>query len=634
MRYSKIAILVTAVLSSSAAVAKSTDNTADIDQFGNHNTAEIIQQGDSVWNNAEIVQNSIATSAENKNTAKITQELTGAANNGAFAKITQTAAEGSEADITQENNVGTSRAIIDSTGANNDADIIQKNNFKVNATANITQAMGENEAYIEQRNADNAQSNIYQNGTGDKADIVNVGSDYSDATVTQDGNGLDQNTAKIEQTRADHAWADVTQTGDGNYALVVQDTKNYNASAGPDARYTNTVDIAQDGDNDASVYQYATNNNVDLEQFGTSTATITQNDTGNSVDSKQFAGSNVLTVTQSGNAGDVVTEQTQNAGTANSITISQHAASNGTFAKVIQTDGGNTATIDQYGSEQWAELTQSMGNTADVEQSGQNQTANLMQSGSGDTVFITQKVGGASEADGNFVKVIQLESSVENTIDITQDGMGNKAGAATENGIGSSITIVQDGNNNEITGKGQLGDDTYGHNIYGEGIGASTNGGNNSVDIYQDGNSNRVFAHASVNNSIIEIDQTGNGHFAQVNNFNGNGGESDMVNVDIKQYDVDQNAYVNFHGDRADIDIEQWGGNNTADVEFWGNDIQVDINQSGYLNTAVVDMDMESHATWNQVTINQGDTNNTANVYMSGSHNTATITQGVFGPSS
>ena len=157
---------------------------------------------------------------------------------------------------------------------------------------------------------------------------------------------------------------------------------------------------------------------------------------------------------------------------------------------------------------------------------------------------------------------------------INQSGHHNYAGASTDDGGLSTVTVNQTGHHNEVNSK------PNGSNFYGEGIGAGTWGANNIVTVDQDGHHNKAYADAA-DTSIIDIDQSGHHNEAYAQS------EWGVAN---------------------EIDIDQTGGNHFADVYVSG--------------------DLEGDGS-NMVYVTQTDINNSAVVSSIGFGNTVTITQGM-----
>jgi hypothetical protein len=331
-------------------------------------------------------------------------------------------------------------ATITQTGNANSASLFQ---FGTGDQASVTQSDGPNTGTSSTGAVARAIAGIYQNATGDSATVQQVGDNFADVTqafgtgsnvTVQQRDAGDQGSARAFNS------AVVAQYGTGNRVTVGQDALNAQATAWQKVSSSNnTADIAQGigrtgqasttgtpgftggptGANAmnliANVTQAGTFNDATIDQDGASlTANIDQNGGGTSTLR------NLVFISQTG-AGNFARAY-QGAGVASSApgdppsgnSASQNGGTQDEFyfaggarsaeLRILQTNSGNSASVEQYGRGQFARVEQSgASNSASIvqEAAATNATAVIRQTGTGNSYNVIQV------APGQYVVVTQ-----------------------------------------------------------------------------------------------------------------------------------------------------------------------------------------------------------------------------------
>jgi hypothetical protein len=251
------------------------------------------------------------------------------------------------------------------------------------------------------------------------------------------------NDATVDQT-GDYHEASIEQSGELNFATVTQGN-GYNEvvlSQESNAAGSSSATITQDVSATSSANR---GQEVKLDQVGYNLANITQGAAGNKVlnytedgaaTQTSVGGLNTLTVTQNTAWSRVFVDQMEGGNTA---TVSQFGG-NGFVASILQNSENNTATVSQTGSSSEIDIQQndSGNHTATVTQgfNFQDGTNNgtVVQNGLSQTSTLTQY------GDGNLSTITQ--SGELNVAIVLQDGMSNTA-TATQSGVSNTATITQ-----------------------------------------------------------------------------------------------------------------------------------------------------------------------------------------------
>jgi hypothetical protein len=262
-----------------------------------------------------------------------------------------------------------------------------------------------------------------------------------------------------------------------------------------------------------------------------------------------FAQSNVSTSTQIGNGNSATVDQAGSQhesiiyqdtwGTGHTAVVNQNSGAEN-FSDLLQDQRGAEAYVDQIGSS----------NTSGLKQSGPN-TANIYQQGDGNVLgSYTDFTGKAFQKNGTSF------SDDSNVLDLDQLGNTNTAGTWQEHH--AEATIMQNGNRNEaiLYQSGQATGDLNLATI-------KQNGDDNSSDIYQFGEGNSASALS--------------GHANYVSNLN---------NVVMKQVcDANTASFSLLWGDGNEADINQLGSSNYTEYSVgYGDDNIATMKVTGDFN--------------------------------------------------
>lgn len=352
------------------------------------------------------------------------------------------------------------------------------------------------------------------------------------------------------------------------------------------------ISMAMAQSNFSTVTQTGNNHKADVTQFGSlNKAKITQeNGNGNRLGAPLLTDPGV-------NVGGEVDDLSKakglvQEGNENVANITQQGSNNAiqqfreikdVFNSVYQKGDGNNIVIKQVGNSNV--LGQDIYEYNSIGQYGEDNVANILQNGGENKLYKFHQSG-----DGN-------------NADIDQIGYRNKIKAASQSPIGgvasSRLKIMQDGNDNEITGAGEEGSNIKG-------------------DIFQDGNSNRAFMNLSRTDTYGDIDQIGNDNKATLTinkSFIGDGnwgkiyqdGNSNEANIMVGQNDPLTTSADNT------MQIEQDGSFNNAEIFV-----------EGSLNVAKI---FQTAGNSNVASVSSIGNSNVGLIYQTGSSNVASVTQ-------
>ncbi|MGL5464691.1 MAG: curlin, partial [Aeromonas veronii] len=248
------------------------------------------------------------------------------------------------------------------------------------------------------------------------------------------------------------------------------------------------------------------------------TALLTQTGSRNQIDSEQRGSEDLLTITQNGNEN---------------------------IANARQSGTGETAVVTQLGN----------GNQADTNQQGSGNTAQVTQNGSNNQAVVDQlasSVGGSVTIDqlgsDNYANAVQEEGS-RNKVDIDQNGTGNQVAAAR--GVEGKGAWTW-GSDNELV-VAQKGTDNWAY--------ADASHSDSVVTVTQDGklNSAKVESYLGSDNTLT-VSQFGEKHVANVYVNGGMGGGNNEV--DVAQTDSLNTANVTVYGSDNMAYVYQGSGSN------------------------------------------------------------------------
>ena len=394
-----------------------------------------------------------------------------------------------------------------------------------------------------------------------------------------------------------------------------------------------------------------------------------------------FAGNNEAYTSQSGNGGAVNTitlYQNDNGGSdsySTSGTGGYNKIGTSTDNAVRQIGAGNQLFISQTGKQNTfgadGSYQNGNGNSAYAVQAGFDSRVDLRQNGDnngvssgsnsrsiGYTNYINQSTDeglgnnriGLTQSGSNNEFNLQQIGGYNNSQTVYQNGYANQAAAYQGFGTnGSSISISQDGGNNNYASMTQIGATGDTGTTY-------TAMNPSRIVVNQNGSNNAATGTQSGFNNTMTIGQTGSSNFVSATQD----AATQRAEMTINQYNNSNIAYLTQSGVtgasyiRASqnggdtLNATQSGFNNTIDSNQYGtasfatltqagSNNKQNLTQYGYSNTATLSQDAATSNS--QITLIQYDHNNTASLYQvgatnstiygtqSGANNTANVTQ-------
>jgi hypothetical protein len=328
--------------------------------------------------------------------------------------------------------VGNSATLIQ-TGNANSAIVYQ---FGTHDHANISQADGPNTGTSSSGAAARAVAGVYQNAVRDSATVQQVGDNFADVTQAFGSDSAvtvqQQDAGDLNGARAFNS-AIVAQYGTNNRVTVGQDALNAQATAWQKVGSTNNsteisqgtgrtgltstagtpgfpagpvgagtvnvlANVTQAGSyNDTTIYQDGASLRAEANQNGSGTSSLRNivfvSQTGSANSARAFQGSGVGPSA----AGDSASGNSaaQNGGTQDEFYFAGGARS--AELRILQTNTGNSASIEQYGRGQLGRIEQSgSANSASIvqEAAATNATAVIRQTGNGNSYSVTQSAAG------------------------------------------------------------------------------------------------------------------------------------------------------------------------------------------------------------------------------------------------
>ncbi|WP_412504380.1 beta strand repeat-containing protein [Roseovarius sp. SYSU LYC5161] len=476
MTFSKVFLTSTTALGLSMAAAYADDNEAFLDQTGADNTALINQDlgaDGSVGGGA----NQVATVDQDgdDNETDVLQQ-----GDGNTATVTQVG-DDNDTNVTQQGDGN--RADNLSVGDSNTVTVSQEPEtviipavqipnplfpsvgpeFLVN-TPETTQLLG----------GDDNESDVTIDGDDNTVDVTQI-RDANDSNVEIEGNTND-----VDVVQDDSA------AGDGNTSTVVIDDR---FNRGDD----NIVSIDQDGDNESAVDIHGDDNIVGVTQTGLGNESDVdiegdRNDVNVAQDTIALGNDSVVDViTGDDNQVDILQ-------TGDNSSVLQ-ILGNGNLFEADQDGVGNSSTAGILGS----------GNDAFIDQDGDNNSSGLQIGGvlpGGDDNFVT--VDQASLALGNASGIVILGNA--NKVDVDQDGNNTASVRIDGSGLFLSFVSPGEGDTNSVT-IDQIGQNTAAVGITGDTNDVSvTQSGFNSANVQLNGN---FIGSLESDNNLLVIDQSG-----------------------------------------------------------------------------------------------------------------------------
>lgn len=318
------------------------------------------------------------------------------------------------------------------------------------------------------------------------------------------------------QAQAADQSATTEQNGNDNIADITQSGGSYV-----------WTELTQNGDsNEATVIQTGINVSVEATQQGVANQLMTtQEGFGTWVRSNQEGEGNLQSISQRSEGGATAS-------------VDQYGLDNEVY--VFQTEGDyNDGRITQMGQENLVTLTQTyilnsldatqdgIGNQASIQQTG-HVTAQINQAGLDNSVELLQGAYSAADAvisqtgEYNEASVSQSDGSYDSSSDLylSQNGIRNRADVRvavaggsfdfTQTGTGNELNARQGGSNGSITGV-SIGDDNS--------VDIAQMGNANSLDLAQNGSDNIIEASQmsdGASGDVGIIDQTGTGNYASL----------------------------------------------------------------------------------------------------------------------
>lgn len=363
------------------------NNVSDTDQTGSGNTAYVYQLGNG--NRADVDQTGQGITARINTSATLDGngdiQVEGAANTNGSVQITQTnggaaVSAAKSAIVVQDGVTGTGSTapydvVVNQSGATAKTALVNQLAGSNLATASVTQSgAGEHDARVDQRSTQGAGATGYDvivtqsgDGAANSAEVIQDNTNLSEANVNQAGGG---NRADTRQFGGGTSSIDVDSVGTNAIAYAEQQSTS-NSDIVIDQRVGdgNDANVYQEGDtNFAEVIQILDTHDADIDQSGmtnfarvsqyggvSNTADVTQsgmdNWTGIGQAGDTTIGNNTVTVTQSGNANNILFEQRGNAGAGSNATATiTQAGSNSQFTVYQNANGGTGQTLTVTGT--------------------------------------------------------------------------------------------------------------------------------------------------------------------------------------------------------------------------------------------------------------------------------------------
>lgn len=517
-----------AVILQGANRLQDTRNTAIITQnMGDSNQATVDQSASTAErNDTRIIQNGSRVGAGNN--SEITVLQTGQSSR---AILTQTeTSRGSEIDIDQSQSLEGkgSYAEVTQGGQDNDFEVDQIGSLHivmgtqegVDNQTDITQEGQKNRATVNQDGSDNNidinQENEPSSGVGNRATAIQgAPSSDSDITINQNTSDGDENVATVEQTRGDRNEATVSQDA-GNTATVTQSGSEYQPLG-----QGSSVNVNQSNSTD-----------------GTATATQALGTLGGAINITQVEEDNEATVNQTNGRLNVATVNQTDDG--NTATVNQSGTQDGPGGAI------STVTINQIGKAAMATVTQAAnGSTVDVNQENADM-AEVIQRTGGATNSVVINQAGTLAGGGNKAKVDQ--GGDDNVFNVTQTSVDGADGNVVEGTIGAGDFAMQKGQGNTAT---VTQDGPINH------AAVMQDGEQNTITIDQEseaasgvGNKATAMQGANTADNVIAIDQAvnnGSGNTAVVNQTKG---DNNLAVVNQLKGNM---ATITQSGDDADV---------------------------------------------------------------------------------
>lgn len=408
--------------------AKQGTDTADVDQGGNSNQAELRQsrsQG-GTGHTANVSQPGKESRTQARQTGAAHLVNAAQAGNANEATLDQSGLGGHVGDVDQNGTRNAAQLNQRGDGGAQEAAIDQSTEGTQRNEANIEQTgdRGLNVADIDQAGRKHAASIVQgdESGEGDENDEGSRGTGHT-ATITQEGKGSE---GSIEQTgaamkasialagRSQSATIRQSGTTASEAAVTANEAGRENVGTIEQRTGGNTAAIDQAGaNNEASVTQSngdpsAATNTADLDQGGGSqnVADVTQEGPGAGRDAIVRQDGNQLETTLTlGGKGNGVKSLVEQTGTQNRLDATHVADEEGTLSSVFkQTGSGNTVTYSQEGSSLTASVTQDgNSNAVDVSQTGSNFGVSITQRGDGHVFEMAYD--GPAEGGGDYTVV-------------------------------------------------------------------------------------------------------------------------------------------------------------------------------------------------------------------------------------
>lgn len=436
-----------------------------------------------------------------------------------------------------------------------------------------------------------AGNGVDQIGNNNKLDVNQNGTSLDVFEVQQNGgSAVDSNVTTITQTGSAQTVSNIKQTFDGysssdaNEITILQSGSRQligNTSSGP----------RSDG---SGITQIGNGNSATVDQSGKSQSvfTLKQQDT------KSGSGSNIATITQSGNVGTADGSHVQlvdqyNYGTLdNTLSITQEVTGNGdngkgAFSGAVtlgvsgglllsdqsfagQSGSGNDLTYSTVGeANKFGFLQQGTGNTIDSVSNGIGQEVAIRQTGSDNETYGIQTGSHNSagiEMDGN-----------RNFVDFFQD---STAGAIAD---GNKLAIMIAGHDNELTSTQTGLNNTAGLDV---------TGNRNHLDVDQrsaaGGNTMNVMIAGNDNNNYPTTNPlVGDADWARDSGLTLSATFSTLNQGDLSQNGDGNSLTLNVMADRNAFAMLQDGTDNEIVGEIsWGSDNQAVVAQVGSNNLA------------------------------------------------
>ena len=606
-------VSVLALTLSGAALAQ--NNNSTVTQTGSGAQATVTQDG---ANDQSTVSQSLG--------GTVTVDQTG--DTGSTSTVTTLAddnAPDSTVKVTQSDDGSSSEA----TGQANTSSVIQ-DNVNLGSSVNVTQthnAAGEgknNSVVLQGRNASNGDVTVSQEGGENDSFYSSRDSTDNDAFITQTGVRNSSNVVQNFQNGGALATVNQTNTAGGatNNADISQTSTGY-APPPPDEFALGA---------DASITQDGEGNNSSITQTGFANIPAEANEAINA----QFGDDNNSSINQTGVIGYANVLQT---GNENDSTVSQSGAgSSATVTQnqdnsrsVVTQNSGATATVSQTRTQELFPLLRNGGssNNSEILQTAVagGATASLTQQGELNTSFIVQTADADATVNqtGIYNDSTVIQNAAGTTASVTQIGIPSLGGSGvgqgdnlsniTQNGAGSSATVLQTANNPT---NGAPSNDSRiqqdGMNGFAE---VTQTGDNNESDVDQSATNNDavVIQNGDFNRSAVTQQLAGNaarvtqsGQSNQSDVFQSSGvssllgyGSTELGEAVLNDPNQSAFAVVQQTGNDLRSSISSTGAGGFAFVQQIGSDNRSAITQSGNANVAFVEQASSGNrSTWTQ----------------------------------